>query len=94
MTIETCRTGQTFEVLLSDRLTIKDQADFRDLLSKLKESGSKIFVLDFSELGWIDSAGLGMLILAKEAAEKAGSELILRSPKGRVKELLDFARFQ
>ena len=39
------------------------------------------------------SAGLGMLILAKETAEKGDLDLVLRSPKGHVKSLLELGHF-
>jgi HptB-dependent secretion and biofilm anti anti-sigma factor len=88
MTIQARRFGDTFEVTLTNRLTSADHSAFRELLSRIKDSGSALCVLELSNLDWIDSAGLGMLIFAKEAASKVGAELILRSPKGHVKELL------
>ena len=35
-----------------------------------------------------------MLILAKELAEKEELDLVLRSPKGHVKSLLELGRFE
>lgn len=87
------RYGETFEVALTNSLTSADHSAFRELLSRMKESGSMLYVLELSKLDWIDLAGLGMLILAKEATGKAGAELILRSPKGHVKDLLELGRF-
>ncbi len=82
-----------FEASIRERLTSSDLSAFRELLSDIKKSTSKAVVLDLGDLDWIDSAGLGMLILAKELAEKEDLELILRAPRGHVKSLLELGRF-
>ena len=82
-----------FEAELRERLTSSDLGEFRELLAQIRQSGRQSVVLDLSDLQWIDSAGLGMLILAKETADKAELELVLRSPKGHVRSLLELGRF-
>lgn len=94
MRLETYKSNDRFEAELSDKLTSSDLSQFRELLSQIKKSSSKVIVLDLENLDWIDSAGLGMLILAKELAEKEELELVLRSPKGHVKSLLELGRFE
>jgi HptB-dependent secretion and biofilm anti anti-sigma factor len=93
MRIETYSRGDRLEVGLWDSLTSADLASFRGFLSEMKQTKCKTAVLDLSQLNWIDSAGLGMLILAKETAQKADLELVLASPKGHVKSLLELGRF-
>jgi anti-anti-sigma factor len=82
-----------FEAALGDSLTSADLNAFRDLLAEMKKSKCKVMLLDLSNLNWIDSAGLGMLLLAKETSEKAGLDFVVRSPKGDVKSLLELGRF-
>ncbi len=94
MRLETYKSNDRFEAELSDKLTSSDLSQFRELLSQIKKSSSKVIVLDLENLDWINSAGLGMLILAKELAEKEELELVLRSPKGHVKSLLELGRFE
>jgi HptB-dependent secretion and biofilm anti anti-sigma factor len=93
MRIETCSRDDRLEVGLWDSLTSADLSSFREFLSDMKQTKCKTAVLNLSRLNWIDSAGLGMLILAKETAEKAGLQLVLASPKGDVKSLLELGRF-
>ena len=50
-------------------------------------------MLDLANLNWIDSAGLGMLLLARDAAHKNDLKLVLRSPRGDVKSMLELGRF-
>ena len=80
MRLETYKSNNKFEAEISDKLTSSDLSNFRELLSEIKQSTCKVIVLDLDNLEWIDSAGLGMLILAKELAEKEELELVLRSP--------------
>jgi anti-anti-sigma factor len=94
MRVETYKANDRFEAGISDKLTSSDLSNFRGLLSEIKQSACKVIVLDLSNLDWIDSAGLGMLILAKELAEKEDLELVLRSPRGHVKSLLELGRFE
>ncbi len=93
MRLDTYLSKDKFEAALSDRLTSSDLAEFRELLTQIRQSGCKSVVIDLSQLNWINSAGLGMLILTKETAEKADLDLVLRSPKGHVKSLLELGRF-
>ncbi len=93
MKLETCAYDDRFEASLFGKLTSADLGGFRELLTKVKESGCSVIILDLANLDWIDSAGLGMLLLAKDAAAKHDFQLILRSPKGNVKSLLQLGRF-
>ncbi len=86
-------TEDRFEAGISEKLTSSDLSAFRELLSKIKQSACKGVVIDLGNLDWIDSAGLGMLILTKELAEKEELDLVLRSPTGHVKSLLELGRF-
>jgi anti-anti-sigma factor len=94
MRLQTYRSNDKFEAEISDKLTSSDLSNFRELLSEIKQSTCKAIVLDLGNLDWIDSAGLGMLILAKELAEKEALELVVRSPRGHVKSLLELGRFE
>ena len=94
MRLETYKSNNKFEAEISDKLTSSDLSNFRELLSEIKQSTCKVIVLDLDNLEWIDSAGLGMLILAKELAEKEELELVLRSPRGHVKSPLELGRFE
>jgi HptB-dependent secretion and biofilm anti anti-sigma factor len=40
----------------------------------------------------VDSAGLGMFIIAAETAKKAGLSLTLRSPSGHVRKLIELSK--
>ena len=42
---------------------------------------------------FIDSAGLGMLLLARDEGKRKNLDVCLRRPRGQVKRMLEVARF-
>ncbi len=61
----------------------------RQKVSDLIEAGARSLVLDFSEVPYIDSTGLGFLAGTRKTAETAGVALILASINQHVKKVLD-----
>ena len=94
MKVETWTHNGSFEAVLFGRLTSADLGSFRELLSQIKESKCNLILIDLKNLDWIDSAGLGMLLLARDTAAKSNLELVLRAPQGDVKSLLKLGRFE
>jgi len=93
MRIDTRMNGTGFEAKLSDGLAFADSPTFRLLLKEIVEARPKTCVFDLSGLVSIDSAGLGMFMIALEEAKRGGWSLTLRSPQEQVKSLLDLANF-
>jgi anti-anti-sigma factor len=75
---------------LSGAFTFKDHHSFRALLDALRDSGQR-HVLDLSGLEFVDSAALGMLLIADDEARAAGWTLTLRRPSAPVARLMDVA---
>ena len=46
-----------------------------------------------AQVNFVDSAALGMLLLARDEAEKYRKQLVLRGAAGQVKKMFDMARF-
>lgn len=87
--------GESTEVRISGRLTFAEHSQCRSIASELKDSESNKQVVDLKEVEFIDSAGLGLLLLLRDNAEKKGIEMSLRVPdEGQVKRMLEIARFQ
>ena len=85
--------GDTFEVVLTDRISFADHEEFRKLISEAGSSGASNWVFDLEGLESIDSAGLGMFMIAKDEARKGGWDILLRSPKGPVKTIMELSKF-
>jgi anti-anti-sigma factor len=81
------------EAYISDQLSFADHATFHTAIKELVAAAKKLCVIDLSNLKSVDSAGLGMFMIAHEECQKAKSSLILRGAQGQVQRMLDLARF-
>jgi HptB-dependent secretion and biofilm anti anti-sigma factor len=80
---------------LMGHLTAYNHSIFRQVLSDISSSsnGCKKAVLDVEKVEFIDSGGLGMLLLARDDLKKKEIALQLRHPQGNVKKILQVAKF-
>jgi anti-anti-sigma factor len=84
------RAADGLVMALRGSFTFKDHHSFRALLDALRGAGSR-HVLDLSGLEFVDSAALGMLLIADDEARAAGWALTLRRPPPRVARLIEVA---
>ena len=89
MDIELRSLGQVKLVKLRGKLNLGDAVDrFRDTLADLMASGDTRVVLDLSEVPWIDSSGIGLLVkILTSAKQKGGSVKLLNPSKFTVQTL-------
>lgn len=67
---------------------------FRDTYEPaLEDPKISAIVVDLSDVQYIDSAALGVLLLLRDKATAAGKKVSLANPKGTVKEVLEIANF-
>lgn len=81
--------GRGVVAVLSGRLTFKENTEFRTLLERLGRTEGPV-LLDLTQLDFIDSAGLGMLLVMRDGHDGG---IGLRTGGGLVARLLDLARF-
>ncbi|HYD30464.1 MAG TPA: STAS domain-containing protein [Azospirillaceae bacterium] len=77
---------------LRGRLTFNDHAKLRALIQELLQSKGKRQVVDLANLEFVDSAGIGMLLIAREELANADKQFVLRSAQGQVKRVLSVAQ--
>ena len=81
MDIELRSLGQVKLVKLRGKLNLGDAVDrFRDTLADLMASGDTRVVLDLSEVPWIDSSGIGLLVKVLTSAKQNGGSVKLLNP--------------
>ena len=80
-------------VSLIGDLTFTDHVTFRDILARLIQANRKTVTIDLSKLDFVDSAGLGMLLIAKEEVAKANRSLTLSHPKKQVERMFAVTKF-
>jgi anti-anti-sigma factor len=63
--------------------------EFRQRISEIIESGAKIVLVDFKDVTFMDSSGLGALVLAFKALRAADSKLVICSINEQVRILFE-----
>ena len=81
------------KVSISGEFTFIDHTAFKAIATRLLERQGRPIVIDLTRLEFIDSAGLGMLLIVRDEADKAGRTLVLRGPCGQVKRMFDVTKF-
>ena len=77
---------------LGESLTFNEHRSFRTAIDEALQN-SKGLVLKCHDLRYIDSAGLGMLLLAKHETEKYGKTTELEGVQGQALELMKTVAF-
>jgi anti-anti-sigma factor len=86
--------SDSINVKITGRLTFKEHGKCRDLIRDLGNMNGSSETIDLTNLEFIDSAGLGLLLRLKEAAEQSSRNLSLRIPnEGQVYKMLTVAEF-
>ena len=77
-------------ISLSGRFLAGSDGPFlRKKVNDLIEAGAKKLLLDFAEVPYIDSTGLGFLAGTRATAQSAGMNLVLSSVNQHVRKILD-----
>ena len=58
------------------------------------EHKTKNCFINLSELEFIDSAGLGMLLIARDKVRSVEGKIVLKGAQGQVKKMLDLGHFE
>ena len=92
MTIKKQKTGEKLEVQVAGRL---DTTTAPDLEAELKSSldGIKDLTLDFSELDYISSAGLRVLLAAQKQMQKQKAEMVVVNVNEIIMEVFEITGF-
>lgn len=86
---------ESYHVQFCGQFTFGDHPAFRNVLKRIEEEESlRLIVFDVGKLDFIDSSGLGMLLLAHDAAEKKRKKLVIKNVGGQIQKMFALAHFQ
>ncbi|MDQ6728005.1 MAG: STAS domain-containing protein [Actinomycetota bacterium] len=77
------------EVRLVGELDLATADDLRDELVRLASSGATLVTVDMTDLSFIDSTGLSVLVSALKRLRLQGGEMTLRSPGPGTRKVLE-----
>jgi anti-anti-sigma factor len=86
-------TGNSCVVSLTGKFTFTDHSIFKNIIDIIKGGQVKALTLDLSALDFIDSAALGMLLIARDESNKNGVTLTLSKPAGHIQKMFKVSKF-
>jgi anti-sigma B factor antagonist len=81
--------GEKGEILLSGRFDASQVETARSIFDPINETK----IVDFNELDYISSAGLGVLLMTQKRLKDNGHQLILQNLNKHVREVFKYAGF-
>lgn len=81
-------------IKITGELTLADEEQFRVASMEASEKNGSKCIIDLSTLEFLDSAGLGLLLVLKEFCEEKNKSVSMRPGSGDVKEVLDISEFE
>ena len=81
------------EISFSGSFTFRDHDTFFEIISMIKNERVEKIVFNLSECDFIDSAALGMFVIAHDEASSKSIRLSIKGVQGKVKEVMYAARF-
>lgn len=85
--------GETIIFSFKGKFNFSDYESFRAVIQAMKTGKLSNVAFNLSELEFVDSAALGMFIVAREEAIKHKIDLSLTGAAGQVKKMFDLSNF-
>jgi len=86
------RRGDVVLFDVGEQLVIRGRQDLRDAVMGELEKGERKFLIDFSRTGYIDSAGLGVLISISKQVRAQGGEMTLANLNDDLRSLFHLTK--
>lgn len=80
-------------VAMTGQFTFVDNSAFKKIIDQVERQHPQSVIMDFAEVDFIDSAGLGMLLLLRDLCLNKNISLSLKSAQGQVKKIFGISRF-
>jgi len=80
------------QVVFRGDITFSENVSFRQLLKDISEQSVTRCEFDLSGVDMVDSAGLGMFLIAREQADTAGWKLAVTGAQGHVASMLKLTK--
>ena len=84
--------GRKAQVVFAGDITFSENVSFRQLLKDISEQNVDSCEFDLSAVDMVDSAGLGMFLIAREQAETSGWKLTVSGAQGHVASMLKLTK--
>ncbi|NPV37825.1 MAG: STAS domain-containing protein [Brevinematales bacterium] len=79
--------GKTLLKIKENLVTDPDAREFKEVLTNLIDSGKKEIIIDFTDMVFIGSSGIGKLLLAYKRLDDMGGKLYVTDLNKDIKDL-------
>ena len=94
MSISTNIQGDVARISISGRFDFQVHRDFKGAYApSLENPAIREFELELSQVDYLDSSALGMMMLLRERAQTAGKTVMIVRPNPSIVQILDIANF-
>lgn len=88
LSITTQHQGDVASLAVSGEVDVSNAAELRSEIERVAAEGPASIELDLSDVAYIDSTGIGVLVGAAHAAAEAGRTFAVVRPQANVKRIL------
>jgi anti-sigma B factor antagonist len=93
MKLSDTKKGEILFLELSGRFDATTTAEFESKVKSIINQGEKKLAIDFSNLDYINSSGLRVILMAAKELKKIEGKLVLFAMKDHIKEIFDMTGF-
>ena len=72
-------------------LTYANQAVFKTAVEKAKQTGCRHLIVNLEQVRFVDSAGLGLLVLVSQSFKQLQAQVSILKPQSYVREIMSLA---
>jgi anti-sigma B factor antagonist len=92
MAFQVNREGDVVVVDVNGQLIVGNRQELKQKVLEEVENGGRKFLIDFTETGYIDSSGLGVLVSLSKKIREQGGELRLSSLNDDLRTLFELTK--
>ncbi len=93
MQITSEKIGDALVIALTGRLDANTSTEFQEQILTKIDAGDNILAVDFSQVDYISSAGLRVLLMAVKKIKTSAGKMALFALKASIKEVFEIAGF-
>lgn len=80
--------GDEIFIRINGDIIFDDHEQFREILDFIKKRKPKTCIFDTERIGSMDSAGVGMLMVAHQTCSSENSRFLIRKPSNTIRDLM------
>ncbi|HEY2377680.1 MAG TPA: STAS domain-containing protein [Gemmatimonadaceae bacterium] len=92
MSVRTTKQDDIVVIAVEGQLVAGNRQQLREAVASEIDRGSRAFVIDFADTGYIDSAGLGALVSLSKKIREASGSLRLKNLNDDLRTLFELTR--